>query len=233
MKTVKRIFELECAVDCARNGKTDIVVADIATDHGYLAEALHHKDWTKKVIASDISKKCLNKVIKLAKQRNLDKIETVVGDGLMPIEIADVAVIAGVGGWEIIKILSEQNKNEAGTRKCDIFILQPAQNVIELRSWIFDNQIFVVQDYVIEDAERFYPIIIVDVSKKQINEKSVFNLRLGRDNDVSSQDFVLFLKDSLSFLEFLKDLPTERIEQDEILKEKFELKNIIEKLLEK
>lgn len=233
MKTVKRISELGKAVDFARDSKTDVIVADIATDHGYLAEYLSKQSWVKRVIASDISQKCLDKVIKLIETNNLKNIETIVGDGLIPLEKVDISVIAGVGGWEIIKMLKNQNALANGNNKCDVFVLQPAQNVVELREWLFDNEFFVIKDYVIEDAERFYPIIIVDVSKKQINEKNVYNLWIGRDNLLESPDFVAYLKDTLTFLEFIDGLSENRIEQDKELKEKYELKLIIEKLLNK
>lgn len=232
MKTFKRIEKLKDAVLVAtENLNKNIVVADIATDHGYLAEALSKETVVEKVIATDISKKCLSKLEKLIAVNNLKKIETIVGDGLEPIQKIDVAVVAGVGGFEIIKMLSKQNETAFHERKCELFVLQPAQNVVELRNWIFENNIFVLKDYVVEDCERFYPIIIIDVSKTQINEKTVFNLWIGRDNDLKDEDFVLFLKDSLTFLEFLDGIPQERIECDETLKNKLQLKIVIENLL--
>lgn len=229
MKTLKRIEKLTEATKVAVSDlQKPVVVADVATDHGYLAENLSKQDWVKKVIATDISDKCLNKLVDLIKKHDLKKIETIVGDGLNPIESADVAVIAGVGGFEIIKMLDKQNDN----LKCKIFVLQPAQNALELREWLFDNEVFVQKDYIIEDAGRFYPIIIVDVSKKQINEKTIFNMWIGRDNEKSNKDFVLFLKDYFQFLVFLEDLPKSRIEEDDVLKDKLKLKHIIEKMLE-
>lgn len=232
MKTVKRISKLSEAVKIAtHNLDKNLVVADIATDHGYLAEALSKQENIQKIFATDISSKCLNKVVELIKNNNLQKIETLVGDGLIPIDSVDVAVIAGVGGFEIIKMLEKQNRKPNGDFKCRLFVLQPAQNVLELRTWLFDNEIFMIKDYVIEDAERFYPIIIVDVSKTQNNEKNIFNLWLGRDNDLNSNDFKNFLFDSLTFLEFLNDLPQQRIDMDKTLKDKQELKLLIENLL--
>ena len=233
MKTVKRIEKLvEATRSAVLDFKIPVVVADIATDHGYLAESLSKEQWVKSVIATDISQKCLNKLIELIKIHNLKNIETFVGDGLEPIEKADVAVVAGVGGFEIMKMLKSQNKTDAGDLKCKLFVLQPAQNVVELREWIFDNKFFVLKDYVVEDAGRFYPIIIVDVSQKQDNEKNIFNLWIGRDNNKENPDFELFLKDFLQFLLFLEDLPKDRIEKDDVLKDKLKLKQIIEKLLE-
>ena len=229
MKTFKRIKKLQEAVLFACD-KESMVVADIATDHGYLAEALSKQERVEKIIATDISKKCLSKLEKLIEKCDLKKIETRLGDGLEPIEKVDVSVVAGVGGFEIIKMLEHQNKTENGF-KCELFVLQPAQNVLELREWIFDHKIEVVKDYVIADADRFYPIVIINVSREEINEKSIKNLWIGRDAESEKEDYELFLHDQLEYLKFLEDLPEERIEKDQILKDKRELKNIIEKTL--
>ena len=229
MKTFKRIKKLQEAVLFA-SSKEQLVVADIATDHGYLAESLSKQERVSKIIATDISKKCLSKVEKLVEKCHLEKIETRLGDGLEPIEKVDVSVIAGVGGFEIIKMLERQNKTSNGV-KCELFVLQPAQNVLELRHWVFDKKFKVIKDYVIADADRFYPILIVDVSREEINEKTIKNLWIGRDAESEKEDFKLFLLDQLEYLKFLEDLPEERIDCDPVLKDKRELKNIIENTL--
>lgn len=226
MKTFKRIRKLQEAVRFACD-KDEVVVADIATDHGYLAEALSKQDWVKKIIATDISKKCLSKLERLIEKCNLKKIETRLGDGLEPIDTVDVSVVAGVGGFEIIKMLERQNQTETG-RKCDLFVLQPAQNMLELREWVFDHKIKVFKDYVIEDADRFYPILVIDVSREENNEKSIKNLWIGRDAETESEDYRLFLLDQLEYLKFLEELSQERIMQDKVLQDKCELKKLIE-----
>ena len=226
MKTFKRIRKLQEAVRFACD-KDEVVVADIATDHGYLAEALSKQNWVSKIIATDISKKCLSKLERLIERCDLKKIEARLGDGLEPIEKVDIAAIAGVGGFEIIKMLERQNFSSNGN-KCDLFVLQPAQNMLELREWVFDHKIKVVKDYVIEDADRFYPILIVDVSREEINEKSIKNLWIGRDAESEVEDYKLFLKDQLEYLKFLEELSQERIMQDKVLQDKYELKKLIE-----
>lgn len=232
MKTYKRIEKLSEAVDfVCLNFEKSIIVADIGTDHGYLSENLSKKDNIEKVLATDISEKSLDKLEKLIKNWNLKKIETFVGDGLNPISGADVSVIAGIGGHEIIKILETQNNARSGEFKCKYFVLQPAQNDIQLRKWIFDNKIKLLKDYIIFDADRFYPIIIIDVSKKQRNKKNIFNLWLGRDNKIENDDFILYLKDLKVSFEFLKDIPKKRIKKDDVLYQKYKLNKIIEKLL--
>ena len=232
MKTFKRIAKLNEAVKFVFEIlKKPLTVADIGTDHGYLAESLSKENFVDKVLASDISEKSLSKLEDLIKQRNLDKIETFVGDGLFPIARADVSVIAGIGGHEIIKILKNQNITPQGKRKSDYFVLQPAQNVNELRIWLFENKVKVLKDYIIFDMDRFYPIIIIDVSKKQRNKKSIYNIWLGRDNALEDEDFVLFLKDLKVSFEFLNGITKKRAKQDKILYQKYKLNKIIEKLL--
>ncbi len=232
MKTYKRIAKLDEAVKSVfENLKKPLIVADIGTDHGYLAESLSKEPFVQKVLASDISSKSLSKLEKIIQNRKLEKIETFVGDGLVPIKEADVSVIAGIGGYEIIKILKTQNIAISGKNKCDYFVLQPAQNVNELRIWLFENKVKVLKDYVIFDSDRFYPIIIVDVSKKQRNRKSICNVWLGRDNSLEDEDFVLFIKDMRESFKFLKDISKKRAKQDKVLWQKYKLNKIIEKLL--
>ena len=175
----------------------------------------------------------MDKVIKIKNECNLDKVETRLGDGFCPIDFADLTVVAGIGGFEIIKMLETQNVGDDGNVKCSLFVLQPSQNVYELRKWLFDNEMFVWKDIVFESAKRFYPILAVDVSRKQINEHSIFNLYLGRDNTLENVEFVRFLKDNLQTLQFLNDVTSERMKDDKILKEKFELKLCIENILKK
>ena len=232
MKTYKRIAKLNEAVKFVFEIlNKPLVVADIGTDHGYLAESLSKESFVQKVLASDISKKSLSKLEELILSRKLDKIKTFVGDGLVPIESADVSVIAGIGGHEIIKILKNQNVTPQGKRKCDYFVLQPAQNVNELRIWLFENKVKVLKDYVIFDMDRFYPIIIIDISKKQRNKKSIYNIWLGRDNTLENEDFILFMKDLKVSFEFLKDISKKRAKQDKVLYQKYKLNKIIEKML--
>lgn len=235
MKTDKRITKIADAVDFLTEviQKNNLVVADIATDHGYIAEKVVNNPRVKKVIATDISEKCLQKIIDLIKNRQIDNIETIVGDGLIPIDKTDIAVIAGIGGYEIINMIEKQNKTNNGELKCRYFVLQPAQNEFELRKWLFKNNIYVLKDYVVEDAKRFYPIIVINVLKKQRNKSNLFNLKLGRDNDINSADFKNYLLMHKENLEFLKTIKLFRIIKDKTLFQKYRLNLLIEKLLKK
>ena len=234
MKSFNRIRCLNKAVSeiIDEYNLIDVVVADIGTDHGYLSELLSRNKKIKKVFATDISQKCLDKTNQLISKCNIEKIETKLGDGLDAVDVVDLAVVAGIGGYEIINILQNQNKiNEK--RKCDLFVLQPSDNTVELRQWINKNNMLVVSDFIFESAKRFYSIIVVDVSKTEVKKLDDFDLYFGRDNTLENKEFVnylLYLKESLSYLD---GLSKERIDADEVLIQKTKLKILIDKLLDK
>ena len=232
MKTYKRIDKICSAVMFAKQlFNRKIVVADIGTDHGYVAEQLSISDDIEKVIATDISEKSLNKLNSLIKIKNLDKIETKVGDGLEPINSADVCVIAGMGGLEITKIIDGQNvKNDKKSRKCNIFVLQPAQNIVELRDWAIKKHFKILKDFTFEDAERFYSILIIDVSKFRLNKKSIFNLWIGRDSK-GEEDFMKYIFYLENYLSFLGNVSKNRLKNDKILCQKYKLKKLIKKYI--
>ena len=169
MKTEKRIKKLsETVCELLDLFDEPVTVADIATDHGYLSESLNFENKIKKIIATDISKKSLSKLEKLKLERNLNKVEPVLGDGLNPIDFVDIAIIAGIGGVEISKMLGAQNKSVDGKIKCRYFVLQPAQNIEWLREWIYKNHIKVLSDRVVQDGKQFYPIVCIDVLKMSL-----------------------------------------------------------------
>ena len=234
MKTFKRIDCLEAAV--RRTWETffdrKIVACDVATDHGYIAEKLSKQNYVEKVYATDISEKSLQKLKNLIEFHKYLNIFAFFGDGLNPIESADICVIAGIGGFEIIKILSTQNTAH-GKNKCDFFVLAPSHNVIQLRRFLAENHIFIFDDHIIEDEGKFYPIITVCVSKKQFLRKSIFNIWLGRDNNLSNDDFIKFLMETDFRLSFLDGVNKKRIKSDKILYQKFKLRKLVKKLLKR
>lgn len=232
MKTQKRIEKLfEATMLASNNFEKDIIVADIATDHGFIAERISKSEKVKKVIATDISAKSLSKLQKLILLKKLSKIETKIGNGLLPIDGADICVIAGIGGFEIKKMIENQNTTIEGKNKCNVFVLQPAQNYVELKEWIFDNEYYVIQDVIIEDANRFYSIITIDISRKQTNEKSILNLWLGRDFEHNLTDFKHFLRYLSEYLQFLDNISYERAKNDKMLLQKYMLYEEVKKYL--
>lgn len=106
------------------------LVIDIGSDHGKLACSLLLNNIAEKVIITDISQKSLNKAVKLINKFGLSgRAKFYCADGFNGItEDIHTAVIAGMGGMEIIGILEKMPPN---VKK---LILQPMKNADKLES---------------------------------------------------------------------------------------------------
>ena len=133
------------------------VIADVGCDHGLIAEKILKNNKAEKVIFTDISEKCLKKAEDLLK----DFVEAGTAvpyctDGLTGVnEHVDEVVIAGMGGEEIIKILSEC----ADRLNVERLVLQPMKNSKEVRKFLIKNHFAAGLDYTIYSDKKFYDII--------------------------------------------------------------------------
>ncbi len=127
--------------------------ADVGCDHGYVARHVLNSGKCDNVLITDISAKCLAKAEKLlAKHIEAGKCRAVCCDGLkgVPTDTEQV-LIAGMGGEEIIKILSEGFVPEK-------FILQPMKNADKLRKFLLGKGCKLTYDGIFRD-EKFYFVI--------------------------------------------------------------------------
>ncbi len=217
MRALKRL-EAIASLICANS------VADIGADHGFLAKLLFDENRAKKVIATDISAKSLKKADDLAKKFKFgEKFETRVGDGLNVLNSGevDVVVIAGVGGYEITKILDRANG-----KNFDTYIFQPAQNTTELRTYLLNNNFEIIKDFIVKDQNKFYNTLEV----KKSNSKQALSLmeaKYGLTNfDLKSKDFEEYLRDRARRIEQTLCLnKSEKLE-----KELCEVKGILDEL---
>ena len=232
MKSFNRLRQLNQVVVDLIDEKTldDVVVADIATDHGYLAELLSRNEKVSKVIATDISQACLDKANELKLRCKLDKIETKLGDGLKPIDNVDIAVVAGIGGYEIINILSKQNKLKGGGNKCNLFVLQPSKNAAELRLFLIQNNIGVLRDFIVFSSGKFYPIIVVDFLENNTSSGSLFDVYFGRDNSIENKDFLKYLCYVMQEYKFLENMSNDDINKSNDLITKYDILNLSKNL---
>lgn len=191
------------------------VVADIGADHGYLTKMLIEQGRAKHVIATDISEPSLQKTEMLAKRFGFEnKIEIRVGDGLDPIfkeDKVEVCVIAGMGGYEIIKILSSQD-----LKNIKIFVFQPAQNASNLREFLTQNGFEIVFDEIVKDQKKFYSTIRAiknDTNKKLQKSQILFGISC---QNTKNPDFFEYLKEYISKRQ---KLLSQKIETEKIKKE--------------
>lgn len=124
------------------------IVADVGTDHGYLAAHLAKSGVFSSVLATDISKPSLKKAEILCESLGLD-VKCASGDGLLAAPDCTIAAICGMGGWEIIKILQQPN---IATR----FVFVAMQNPKELREYLLKNKYLLIADYLVSEHNKFY-----------------------------------------------------------------------------
>ena len=125
------------------------IFADVGCDHGMVAG--YASKICGKVIAADVSEKA----IVLLKEKFADKPNVIcrVSDGfdLIP-EPVDQAVIAGMGGRLIIKILSRY------ARRPDL-IIGAQHDVSAVRVWLTENGYKIIADRCVYDRGKYYDVI--------------------------------------------------------------------------
>ena len=173
--------------------------ADVGCDHGYIAKAVLDSGKCDDVVISDISAPSLNKAEKLLK-RYIDcgKARAVVCDGLRLVPKRNTVLISGMGGEEIIKILSE------APFKTERLILSPMKNQDKVRAYLLENGYGITKDYTFCD-QRFYHLIIAELGKN-IEPYTAVELEFGRDNlKLRPTDFILYIKKELEKAETYKN----------------------------
>lgn len=132
------------------------VVADIGSDHGKLSVALLLTQKCNYVIASDLSAPSLSKTRKAAKKFNLDdKLELRIGNGFEPYfeNEVDVAIIAGMGGDLISRIIHDGGNKAIG---CKALLLQPMQHASKLRTFLRSNNWRIEDEAIINEKKRVF-----------------------------------------------------------------------------
>ncbi len=163
---------------------------DIGCDHGKLVEYLFENEIINYAFVSDISKPSVLKAVTLLTEngRNFDY---AVADGFsaeMTDKKLDECVISGMGGLEIIKILNNNTTNITS------FVLQPQNNVLELKAYLAKNKFNILCDIVVKDKNIYYNVIKVQKNSSKV-KISAFDLRFGKENFINKNyDFYLYLQ---------------------------------------
>lgn len=147
-------------------------LADVGCDHGLISLMTLQSKKAKKVLATDISQKCLDKTINLLKENNLENFaEFVCVDGLPKSSKPDEVLIAGMGGLEIISILENYflvNDNRP------ILVLQPMRDEYKVRKFLNNNNNYtIIEDFIFED-KKLYRLIKAKRGKQNLTESQMF-----------------------------------------------------------
>ena len=133
-------------------------VADIGTDHAYLAIYIQRELGAKSVIATDKNEGPLSAARHaVAEAGRID----VIGDGLAPIEAGeiDAACIAGMGSELIAAILEAAPDVLAKVKR---LVLQPMSDAPRLRRWLYENGWRIADETLALADGRLYEIIAAE-----------------------------------------------------------------------
>ena len=136
------------------------VIADIGCDHGLLCDILLAARPQLKVIASDVSRPSLDKARRrLGSRYAPERFDVRLGDGLSVLSWgeADIAVIAGMGGHAIIRILTQ----EPQARGMKGLMLSPHTNAEALRTFVRRGDYTAEKEWILYERGRFYPLLFV------------------------------------------------------------------------
>lgn len=170
MKLSKRLQAVYDFVKVYGNGGA---MADIGTDHGYLPCALAMQDVISYAYACDIAKGPLEASQTTIQQLNVEsKVRACLGDGLAPVvgENLDVVTICGMGGQLMIEIL----RHHLHEISFNTLILQPNINEPELRLWLNQHGLKIVDECCVEDIHHFYDIMVVQKGHQYLTEEQMF-----------------------------------------------------------
>ena len=142
-------------------------VADVGTDHGYLAVACIEEQVAIQVIAIDVNQGPLESAKGLVKERKLEEyIECRLGDGLAVTKEGEVdcAVICGMGGELMQHIIT------VGPELLHTYVLQPQSHRRELKQFLVDQGYGIVKEECLLEGNQYYDMWLV-----QRGATSVYN----------------------------------------------------------
>lgn len=129
------------------------VIADIGTDHGYLAVELINRGTAKRVIAGDVHKGPLDSAKSYIKSIGLeDRIDCRLGDGLQVTQIGELngAICCGMGGFLMRDIVKK------GPERLEFYVLQPQNGQSELRQYMVTQGYHIIKEIIIKDMGKLY-----------------------------------------------------------------------------
>ncbi len=137
------------------------VVADIGSGDGQLAVELVLRRCARRVIATEKREAPRMRVASYVEARGLgDRIEVRLGDGLLPLNVgeAEVAVLAGMGALTMRDILQQAPSHLASL---ELVVLQPLNDVSHLRRWLWEQELGIAHETLVEEKGRLYPVMLL------------------------------------------------------------------------
>lgn len=150
------------------------ILLDVGSDHAYLPIELVERGKIESAIAGEVVEGPYQSAVKNVEAHGLkEKIQVRLANGLAAFEEPDqvsVITIAGMGGRLIARILEEGLEKLGNMQR---LILQPNNREDDLRIWLQDHGFQIVAESILEEAGKFYEILVVEAGKKKLSASDV------------------------------------------------------------
>ena len=198
------------------------VLLDVGSDHAYLPIELMKEGRINRAIAGEVVAGPYQSAVKNVKEHDLEeKIQVRLANGLAAFEESDkvsVITIAGMGGRLISTILEEGLDKLANVER---LILQPNNREDELRSWLQEHRFQIVAESILEEAGKFYEILVVEAGEMKL---SATDVRFGPflSKEVSPVFIQKWQKEAAKLEYALSQIPEKNQEERQVLVDKIQ-----------
>ena len=198
------------------------ILLDVGSDHAYLPIELVERGQIEGAIAGEVVEGPYQSAVKNVEAHGLkEKIQVRLANGLAAFEETDqvsVITIAGMGGRLIARILEEGSDKLANVER---LILQPNNREDDLRIWLQENGFQIVAESILEEAGKFYEILVVEAGQMKLSASDVrFGPFLSKE---VSPVFVQKWQKEAAKLEFaLGQIPEKNLEERQVLVDKIQ-----------
>ena len=198
------------------------ILLDVGSDHAYLPIDLVERGKIESAIAGEVVEGPYQSAVKNVEAHGLkEKIQVRLANGLAAFEETDqvsVITIAGMGGRLIARILEDGLDKLANVER---LILQPNNREDDLRIWLQDNGFQIVAEIILEEAGKFYEILVVEAGQMKLSASDIrFGPFLSKE---ISPVFVQKWQKEATKLEFaLNQIPEKNLEERQVLVDKIQ-----------
>ena len=198
------------------------ILLDVGSDHAYLPIELVERGQIETAIAGEVVEGPFQSAIKNVESHGLkEKIQVRLANGLAAFEEEDqvsVITIAGMGGRLIATILEEGLDKLGNVQR---LILQPNNREDDLRIWLQDNGFQIVAESILEEAGKFYEILVVEAGQMELSASDV---RFGPflSKEVSPVFVQKWQREAAKLEVALSQIPEKNLEERQILSDKIQ-----------
>ena len=195
------------------------ILLDVGSDHAYLPIELVERGQIKSAIAGEVVEGPYQSAVNNVEAHGLKEVR--LANGLAAFEEADqvsVITIAGMGGRLIARILEEGLDKLANVER---LILQPNNREDDLRIWLQDNGFQIVAESILEEAGKFYEILVVEAGQMKLSSSDV---RFGPflSKEVSPVFVQKWQKEAVKLEFALGQIPEKNLEERQVLVDKIQ-----------